>query len=211
MVIAIDGPAGAGKSTTARLLAERLGFSYLDTGAMYRVITWIALSDDVDLDDGPALRAAGERHEWSTGRDRVAIDGLDVTAEMREPQIDREVSRVAAHAEVRELLRERQRSVALDSDAVIEGRDIGTVVCPGAAVKVYLIAGEDERARRRTAERPGRDAESLAIALRQRDADDAAQLRPALDATVIDTTELEIDDVVARIVALVDDETAARA
>ena len=185
MVIAIDGPAGAGKSTTARLLSERLGFSYVDTGAMYRVITWLALRDGVDLDDGAALCANGVRHEWITDSDRVEVSGVDVSGAMREPCIDREVSRVAAHPEVRQLLRERQRRAAARFDAVIEGRDIGTVVCPDAAVKVYLIASEDERARRRTEERPGRDAASLASEMRRRDAADAEQLRPAADATVI--------------------------
>ena len=209
MVIAIDGPAGAGKSTTARLLAERLGFSYVDTGAMYRALTWIALREGVDLDDGPALRAMGEWHEWVTHHDRVEVGGVDVTDEVREPRIDREVSRVAAHAEVRELLRERQRRAAARFDSVIEGRDIGTVVCPDAAVKVYLVADGDERARRRTEERPGRDAASLARELHDRDAADAEQMRPAADATVIDTTLLEIDAVVARIAQLVDDVTAA--
>ena len=116
---------------------------------------------------------------------------------------------MAGHQEVRELLRERQRRAAKLGDVVIEGRDIGTVVCPDAAVKVYLIADEDERARRRTEERPGRDAEALAAELRERDEADAEQLRPAGDATVIDTTVLELDEVVSRIVALVDDVTAA--
>lgn len=204
-VIAIDGPAGAGKSTTARRLAERLRYAYVDTGAMYRVLTWIALDGEVDLDDGHALRAAGESRDWTTATEQAEVDGVDVTDALREPRIDREVSRVAAHPEVRELLRERQRMAAARGDAVIEGRDIGTVVCPGAAVKVYLVAEESERARRRIEERPGRDAASLASELRKRDAADAEQLRPAPDATVIDTTVLAIDDVVARIVALVDE------
>lgn len=204
MVIAIDGPAGAGKSTAARMLAERLGFAYVDTGAMYRVLTWIALRDRVDLDDGPALRGAGEEHAWVIDDGRIEVDGDDVTDAVREPRIDRSVSQVASHPEVRELLRERQREAAANGNAVIEGRDIGTVVWPAAAVKVYLVADEDERARRRTEERPGRDAESLAAELRRRDEADADQMRPARDAIVIDTTSLEIDEVVARIVALVE-------
>ena len=214
MVIAIDGPAGAGKSTTARMLAERLGFAYVDTGAMYRVLTWIALRDQIDLDDGPALRSAGEWHGWVTDHERIEVDGVDVTEALREPRIDREVSRVAAHPEVRELLRQRQRTAAARFDAVIEGRDIGTVVCPDAAVKVYLVADESERVRRRIGERPGDDAASLASELRQRDSADTEQLRAAPDATVIDTTQLDIDQVVSRIVEiveLVDDVTAASA
>ena len=209
MVIAIDGPAGAGKSTTARKLAERLGFAYVDTGAMYRVLTWIALRDQIDLDDGPALCAAGEWHGWVTDHDRVEVDGVDVTEAVREPRIDREVSRVAAHPEVRDLLRDRQRTAAMRFDAVIEGRDIGTVVCPDAAVKVYLVADESERVRRRVGERPGDDGILLASELRRRDLADAEQSRAAPDATVIDTTRLHVNEVVSQIVELVDDVAAA--
>ncbi len=209
MVIAIDGPAGAGKSTTARAVAERLGYAYVDTGAMYRALTWLALRDGVDLDDGAALRAAGDVHDWVTNEGRIEVDGVDVTDAAREPRIDREVSRVAAQPEVRELLRERQRQAAAGGDAVIEGRDIGTVVCPDAAVKVYLVADPDERARRRSEERPGCDSDSLASELMRRDEADATQLRPAADAIVIDTTALDVDEVVSRIVALLDDVVAA--
>ena len=204
MVVAIDGPAGAGKSTTGRLLAERLGFSYMDTGAMYRVLTWIALYEETDLEDGHAICTASERHEWTIEGGRIEVDGLDVTDSVREPRIDRVVSRVASHPEVRGLLRQQQRWLASQGDTVIEGRDIGTVVCPDAAVKVYLIADEEERVRRRASEREGRTLDSLSVELRSRDVADAAQMDPASDATVIDTTVLEIDEVVSIILALVE-------
>jgi cytidylate kinase len=210
MVIAIDGPAGAGKSTTARLVAERLGFTYVDTGAMYRVITWIALRDQIDLDDGVALGKASEQHEWDVDHGRVRVDGEDVTSALREPRVDRDVSRVAAHAEVRAVLRERQRAAAARGNAVIEGRDIATVVAPDAAVKVYLTADEDERARRRAAEHVGGDKETLVGELRRRDEADAEQSRLASDATKIDTTGLEIDEVVERILRLAGSVVAAR-
>jgi cytidylate kinase len=159
MIVAIDGPAGAGKSTVARTLATRLGFRYLDTGAMYRALTWLALEDGV--------------------------------------------STVARHPAVRDVMRERQRELAQQGDAVIEGRDIGTVVCPDAEVKVYLVANAAERARRRVAERPEVGAEALATDLRLRDERDAIQMQPAPDAERIDTTDLSVEEVVDRIEGLV--------
>jgi len=204
VIVAIDGPAGAGKSTVARLLAERLGFSYLDTGAMYRALTWLALANGVALDDDEALAALAERHPVAfDAAGGVQIDGADVTTAIREPRIDRAVPRVARHQPVRRIMRARQRELAEEGQAVIEGRDIGTVVVPDAAVKVYLVADERERTRRRSAERPGIGADALATDLRLRDESDAAQMRPAEDAEVIDTTHLEVDDVVARIAGLV--------
>ncbi len=203
MIVAIDGPAGAGKSTVARTLATRLGFRYLDTGAMYRALTWLALAEDVSLEDGAALGELARREPVSFEDDRVFIHGEDVTEEIRLPRIDRVVSSVARHPDVREVMRERQRELGSHGDAVIEGRDIGTVVCPDADVKVYLVADAAERARRRVVDRPEIGEEALATDLRLRDERDAAQMQAAPDAQEIDTTELNIDEVVARIEQLV--------
>ena len=205
MIVAIDGPAGSGKSTVASALARRLGFHYLDTGAMYRALTWIARRDDTDLADGPALAALALAHPVSFGLDgHVEMDGEDVTASIRDAEIDRLVPTVARHPEVREVMRERQRALALAGDSVIEGRDIGTVVAPEAEVKVFLLAEEDERARRRTQDRPGVSAETLAADLRSRDERDAVNTQPAEDAVLLDTTLLSVEDVVARIAGLVE-------
>jgi CMP/dCMP kinase len=210
MIVAIDGPAGAGKSTVARALADRLGFRYLDTGAMYRALTLLALRRGIDLGDGAALGALAQASAIAFEGDRVLIGDEDVTDAIRQTEIDRVVSTVARHPEVREVMRDRQRDLAEHGDAVIEGRDIGTVVCPNADVKVYLVADAAERARRRVSDRPEIGAEALATDLRLRDERDAAQMRPAPDATRIDTTELDIEDVVLTIERLVDEQARTK-
>jgi cytidylate kinase len=204
MIIAIDGPAGSGKSTVARGLAQRLGFRYLDTGAMYRALTWLALEDGVELEDGEALAALAAANPITFEGDRVLVRGEDVTEAIRAPRIDRVVSMVARHPGVRSIMRERQRELAEVGDAVIEGRDIGTVVWPEAEVKVYLVADPVERARRRQADHPDIGAEALATDLRLRDERDAAQMQAAPDARKIDTTELSVDEVLDEIERLVE-------
>ncbi len=210
MIVAIDGPAGAGKSTVARALAERLGFRYLDTGAMYRALTWFAMQRGLDLSNAEGLaQLARENPVLFAEEDRVWIAGTDVTSSIRATRVDRMVPVVARQHAVREVMRERQRQLGRDGDVVIEGRDIGTVVAPDAEVKVYLVADREERAKRRVAERPGIGADALATDLRLRDESDAARMQPAPDAIEIDTTNLEVEDVVDRIEALVHERSPA--
>jgi cytidylate kinase len=204
LIVAIDGPAGAGKSTVARALAERLGFRYLDTGAMYRALTWLALKNGIPLGDGAPLGVlARDNPVTFDDRGRVLIAGADVTSAIRNARVDQMVPVVARHPEVREVMRERQRELAVQGDAVIEGRDIGTVVAPDAAVKVYLIADPEVRTRRRLSERADVGPDALATDLKLRDELDRARMQPAADAEEIDTTKLGVDEVVARIEALV--------
>jgi cytidylate kinase len=204
MIVAIDGPAGAGKSTVARKLAERLGFRYLDTGAMYRALTWLAIREGLPLGDGEPLGELARRNPVAFDDvGRVFIAGADVTSAIRQSRIDRMVPVVARHHPVREVMRERQRELAAQGNAVIEGRDIGTVVAPDAEVKIYLQADPKTRTARRQAERPDIGADALATDLRTRDESDRARMQPAADAELIDTTDLEVDDVVWRIEALI--------
>jgi CMP/dCMP kinase len=210
MIVAIDGPAGAGKSTVARRLASHLGFRYLDTGAMYRALTWLAMQQGMPLwDNEPLGDLARGNPVTFDERGRVWIAGTDVTATIRQSYIDRQVPVVARHPAVRAVMRERQRELGEQGDVVIEGRDIGTVVAPNAEVKVYLNADASTRTRRRQAERPDIGADALATDLRLRDESDAARMRPAEDAIQIDTTELHVDDVVAQIERLVHERAAA--
>ena len=217
MIIAIDGPAGSGKSTVARDLARRLGFTYLDSGAMYRAITLGALEAGIDLDHGETLgRLADEARIELRDRDddsvQVLLDGRDVSDEIREPKVTGASSRVAAHPQVRRALLAKQRDLISRGDWVAEGRDIGTVVAPEAAIKVFLTADPAERARRRAAElrRRGIEAQAADVqgAIEQRDRLDstrsAAPLRPAEDAVLIDTTGLEADEVIERVLGLVE-------
>lgn len=196
MVIAIDGPAGAGKSSVARAAAERLGFTYLDTGAMYRAVAYWASTVHLDA----ARVAHGTRIEVG---ERVVLDGHDLTRHIREPWVSEAASRVSADPAVREALVEQQRRILREGDWVAEGRDIGTVVAPDAGVKVYLNAEPDIRAQRRQAERPDIGGDALATDLRLRDESDAARMRPAEDAHRIDTSNLDVEDVVERIEKLV--------
>jgi cytidylate kinase len=198
MVIAIDGPAGAGKSTVARAVARELGFTYLDTGAMYRAVALAA-------EDLAQAAEVAERIELEVG-DRVFIDGRDVTAEIRAPEITQRASQVAADPGVRRALVAKQQAIMAVGDWVAEGRDIATVVAPDAAVKVFLTADPDERARRRAAQRGG-DPQEIRRQQDERDRRDAtggarSVHEPAPDATPLDTTGLSLDEVVAQIVTL---------
>jgi cytidylate kinase len=204
MIVAIDGPAGAGKSTVARALAAKLGFLYLDTGAMYRALTWLACERGADFENEELLAELGRANPIdfdSEGHTRIG--GSDVSEEIRRPEVDRVVSLVARQPQVRQIMRERQRELGLRGDSVIEGRDIGSVVVPDAEVKVYLVADEAVRAGRRLAERPGSVAETLAADMRRRDERDAPQMQPAPDAVRIDTTDLSVEQVVEKIESLV--------
>jgi cytidylate kinase len=206
MVIAIDGPAGSGKSTVARALAERLGFGYLDSGAMYRCVGLSALEVGLDLDHGGALGELAQGLEIEVPHGRVLLGGRDVTEEIRAPEVGAAASRVAAHAAVREAMVARQRALIGAGRYVAEGRDIGTVVSPDAPLKVFLVAGDDERARRRAAE-TGEEPDAVRAAQSERDARDRERahgpLLPADDAVELDTTGLSIGEAVDLVLKLV--------
>ena len=211
LVVAIDGPAGAGKSSASRGLAARLGFRHVDTGAMYRVVGVLARDAGVAPDDDEALRRLVDGIVFDEVGDRVVIAGRDLTRAIREGDAGDWASKVSTRPVVRERLVALQRRLGDGGRVVMEGRDIGTVVFPDAAVKVFLVAAPSERARRRGAELRQRgeavDEAALAAAIAQRDERDSsraeAPLRPADDAVVVDTTALGLDEVVDRLSALV--------
>ncbi len=199
MIVAIDGPAGAGKSSVARALARALGFTYLNSGSMYRAVGLLTLRH------GGAASDHAERLDIELG-DRVIVDGEDVTEELRTPDVSEAASRVATNDRVRAALVRKQRELLAEGDWVVEGRDIGTVVAPDAPVKVFLTASPEERARRRAAEL-GTDLETVLRDQALRDAQDEERehspLQMAPGALALDTTGLALDDVVERIVGLV--------
>ena len=205
-VIAIDGPAGSGKSTVARRLAERLGLEYLDTGAMYRSVAFAAMARGVDLADTEAIVDVARTSHIHVDDVAVVVDGVDATTQIRGPEVTRSVSTVAAISGVREVLRVRQRAWAIEREGgVLEGRDIGTVVFPDAELKVYLSASAEVRAERRAGEVSALDYETVAADLAARDAADSTRqhdpLAQAPDALHIDTTHLTVDEVVDQLIA----------
>jgi CMP/dCMP kinase len=211
LIIAIDGPSGAGKGTVARAIATELGYRHVDSGAMYRAIGWKALRDGVSLDNEDAVTALAEQSRVEITSTHVTIDAVDVTREIRTPEIDRAAAAVARLPRVRSILVERQRQMGAAGGIVMEGRDIGTVVFPNADVKLYLDASPEERARRR-AHDPAHTGVPAAIAevatlLTQRDESDrtrtASPLYAASDAVLVDTTGKPIADVVADVLAIV--------
>lgn len=212
LIIAIDGPSGAGKGTVARAVAAALGYRHVDSGAMYRAVGWKALHDAVPLDDEAAVARVARAASIEVNDNAVTIDGHDVTRAIRTPEIDRAAAAVARLPRVREVLVARQRGIALDGGVVMEGRDIGTVVFPDAQIKVYLDASPAERARRRANDPahsnvPAQVAE-VATLLTERDRIDSTRtvspLYAAADAIVVDTTNRSIDDVVQMVLRIVE-------
>jgi CMP/dCMP kinase len=205
MVIAIDGPAGAGKSSVARGLAHELGFTYLDSGAMYRCLALAAVREGVDPDDGEGLGRLLAGLAIDLDGDRVLLDSEDVSRRIREPDVTEAASRVSVHPSVREAMVERQREAIARGRYVAEGRDIGTVVSPDAPLKVFLTASPEERAQRRARQSGGNSAEILAAQV-ERDARDEGRehgaLRAADDAVELDTTGMSQNEVIAEVVRL---------
>jgi len=211
LIIAIDGPSGAGKGTVARAVASELGYRHVDSGAMYRAVGWKALRDGVPVDDEARVAALAEASLIVVSTARVIIDGVDVTREIRTPEIDRAAAAVARLPRVRAVLVARQREMGGGGEIVMEGRDIGTVVFPQADVKIYLDAAPEERARRR-AQDPAHSGGPVAVSdvktlLTERDRSDTTRavspLYAAADATVVDTTGKSVEDVVREVIGVI--------
>ncbi|SEL30200.1 (d)CMP kinase [Nonomuraea pusilla] len=215
LVVAMDGPSGSGKSSVSRGVARALGLRYLDTGAMYRAMTWWMLRQGVDVADAAAVAARCGEPALVSGTDpdapAIHVDGVDVAGPIRQADVTGAVSAVAAVPEVRRRLVALQREIVGDGDIVVEGRDIGTVVCPDAGVKVYLTASAEARARRRSAEVTGSTVEAQQADMARRDTLDSTRttdpLSMAAGAVELDTTELTLDEVIAEVLRLVKERT----
>lgn len=220
VIVAIDGPAGTGKSSTSRAVAAALGLSYLDTGAQYRAITWWMITNGVDVDDPAAIAMAAGKPAIVSGTDpedpTITVDGVDAAAPIRTTEVSARVSAVSAVPEVRARITELQRSIAASATGgiVVEGRDIGTTVLPDADLKIFLTATPEVRAARRSGELKGSDVAATRDALIKRDAADSSRktspLAKADDAVEVDTSELTLQQVVECVVTLVEEKRAAR-
>ncbi|MFF3555462.1 (d)CMP kinase [Streptomyces tsukubensis] len=219
VIVAIDGPAGTGKSSTSKAVAAALGLRYLDTGAQYRAITWWMITNGVDTADAAAIATASDKPAIVSGTDpagpTITVDGEDVSAPIRTPEVSAQVSAVSAVPEVRTRITGLQQAIAAAAETgiVVEGRDIGTTVLPDADLKIFLTASAEARAARRAGELKGADVEATRQALVKRDAADSGRatspLAMAADAVEVDTTELTLQQVVDRVVALVEERRAA--
>ncbi|MEU0991112.1 (d)CMP kinase [Streptomyces sp. NPDC005953] len=220
VIVAIDGPAGTGKSSTSKAVAAALGLSYLDTGAQYRAITWWMITNGVDVADPSAIATAADKPAIVSGTDpadpTITVDGVDASGPIRTPEVSAKVSAVSAVPEVRTAITDLQRTIAASAvmGIVVEGRDIGTTVLPDADLKIFLTASPEARAARRSGELKGADLAATKEALIKRDAADSSRktspLAKADDAIEVDTTELTLQQVIDRVIALVETKRAAR-